>query len=147
MKRHHLKYLIISIAMFSTLIGVETFAIDAQPAPPAIQTPTSNVPITTAPTTASNNVVVPATEQIKTAQTLPSATVPPESRPSPILKFLAAMAGVLLSSLAIFGGLKLYKKFVLKNNLKTDNTNYSKTLESPKTFKEAINIFLDKTDK
>lgn len=145
MKRHHLKYVIISLAMFSTLTGVETFAVDTKPAPTAAQAPTAPTAI---PTTDSTQ---PATgiEQAGTAQPVSNTTSPikPEGRPSTILKFLVAMAGVLLSSLAIFGGLKLYKKFILKNNTKTDNINYGNTFESPKTFKEAINIFLDKTDK
>lgn len=64
-----------------------------------------------------------------------------------IFKFFTAMFGVLVSIIAIFFGLKLYKKFVLKNNLNLDNINYDETLESPKDFKEAINLFLDKTDK
>lgn len=64
-----------------------------------------------------------------------------------IYKFLMAMLGVILSSLAIFLGLKLYQKFVLKKSSKFDNIKNDKTLESPKDFKEAINIFLDKTEK
>lgn len=64
-----------------------------------------------------------------------------------LFKFLTAMLGVLVSSLAIFAGLKIYKKLVLKNNSKSDTIDYNKNLESPKDFKEAINLFLDKTDK
>lgn len=64
-----------------------------------------------------------------------------------IFKFFTAMFGVLVSSLAIFAGLKFYKKFMLKNNIKLDNIDYDKTLESPKDFKEVINLFLDKTEK
>ena len=64
-----------------------------------------------------------------------------------LLKFFSAILGVLISSLAIFFGLKLYKKFILKNNSNLDNIDYDKSLESPKDFKEAINLFLDKTDK
>lgn len=63
------------------------------------------------------------------------------------LKFFIAMFGVLLSSLAIFIGLKVYKKLILKDNEKFDNIDYDKTLESPKDFKEAINLFLDKTNR
>ena len=66
--------------------------------------------------------------------------------PSPIVKFFIAMIGVLFSAGAIFMGLKVYKKFVLKRNQNIDNTDYS-TLQSPKNFKDAINMFLDKTDK
>lgn len=64
-----------------------------------------------------------------------------------VLKFFTAMLGVAISALAIFLVLKLYKKLMLKSNKKLDNMNYDITLESPKDFKEAINLFLDKTDK
>lgn len=148
MKRHHHNYLIITIAMFSTLAGVETFAVDTQTVPAAIQTPATTVP-TKAPTSVVTQKTTTVSAQTNTAQPSSNAALPTksENRPSPIMQFLLAMFGVLLSSLAIFGGLKLYKKFVLKNNTKTDNINYGNTFESPKTFKEAINIFLDKTDK
>lgn len=64
-----------------------------------------------------------------------------------ILKFLLAMLGVAISAAAIWIGLKLYKNFMLKNNLNIGNIDYDKTLESPKDFKDAINQFLHKTDK
>lgn len=64
-----------------------------------------------------------------------------------IFKFLMSMLGVLISAGAIFIGLKLYKSLISKGNAKFDNVDYDKTLESPKDFKEAINIFLEKTDK
>lgn len=64
-----------------------------------------------------------------------------------ILKFLIAMLGVLISAFAVWLGLKIYKEFILKNSSKSDSIDYEKTLESPKDFKEAINLFLDKTDK
>lgn len=64
-----------------------------------------------------------------------------------ILKFILAMAGVLFSALVIFLALRVYKKVMLKNNLNLGNIDYDKTLESPKDFKDAINIFLNKTDK
>lgn len=67
--------------------------------------------------------------------------------PYPIVKFLSAMLGVLISVLAIWIGLKIYKKFILKDYSKSNEIDYNKTLESPKDFKEAINLFLDKTDK
>lgn len=66
--------------------------------------------------------------------------------PSPILKFLGAMLGVLVSSLAIFGALKLYKKLVINAGVRTEDGS-TDSLDSPKDFKEAINLFLDKTDK
>lgn len=66
---------------------------------------------------------------------------------SHVIKFFGAMLGVAISSFAIFFGLKLYKKITLKNTSKSDNINYDKNLETPKNFKDAINLFLDKTDK
>lgn len=63
-----------------------------------------------------------------------------------IIKFLLAMAGVLISAFAIFLGLKLYKNLILKPN-KNEEDGTKETLESPKNFKEAINLFLSKTDK
>ncbi len=64
-----------------------------------------------------------------------------------LFKFFIAMLGVIISIAAILFGLKLYKNFILKNNVKTDTIDYDKYLETPKDFKEAINLFLDKTDK
>jgi len=64
-----------------------------------------------------------------------------------LFRFLMAMLGVIVSSAAIFLGLKLYQKFVLKKGLSSDEKDYENTLESPKDFKEAINSFLSKTDK
>jgi hypothetical protein len=73
--------------------------------------------------------------------------MPQKGYKSTILKFFIGMFGVLISSLVILMSLKLYKKIGLKNKSKADNINYDKTLESPKDFKEAINLFLEKTDK
>lgn len=64
-----------------------------------------------------------------------------------ILKFFGSMFGVLISALVIWLGLKIYKKLAIKDNAKLDNFDYEKNLDSPKDFKEAINLFLDKTDK
>ncbi len=64
-----------------------------------------------------------------------------------LFKFFMAMLGVLVSSLAIFLGLKFYKKIMAKKGSMPDNFGHPNSLESPKNFKEAINLFLDKTDK
>lgn len=64
-----------------------------------------------------------------------------------VFKFFTAMFGVLVSALAIFFGLKLYKKVMLKNLAAQDMVDYKNSLESPKDFKEAVNLFLEKTDK
>lgn len=109
---------------------------------------------------ADTNQVQAPVEQVKEA---PKTTVTPTTIPEKnaydithmekkgfkysIFKFFVAMAGVLVSALAIFLGLKFYKKFALKSNQKLDNIDFDKTLESPKDFRQAINLFLDKTDK
>lgn len=148
MKRHLQTFnLILIMALFLlpavlNFAGVNGFAINVQAAQ-AVQT---------APPLASNSASIPA---IKTGK--------PDSIPEKnayalthmekggfkygLFKFFIAMAGVLISCLAIFGGLKLYKKILLKSSAKFDNIDYNKSLESPKDFKEAINLFLDKTDK
>ena len=60
-------------------------------------------------------------------------------------KFLIAMGAVFLSSLIIFICLTVYNKVFVKNS--NSSKSYSKnTLQSPKNLKEAINIFLNKTD-
>lgn len=64
-----------------------------------------------------------------------------------ILKFLLAMTGVLVSALAIFLGLKIYQKFVLNKTIMPAKTLSGSELETPKDFKDALNLFLDKTDK
>lgn len=64
-----------------------------------------------------------------------------------LFKFFTAMFGVLISAAAIFFGLKFYKKISLKHNVNDNHVDYDKNLESPKDFKETINLFLDKTDK
>ena len=63
-----------------------------------------------------------------------------------LFRFLMAMLGVLVSSFVIFLVLKFYQKFVLKKGVSSDEQDFN-TLESPKDFKEAINLFLNKTDK
>lgn len=62
------------------------------------------------------------------------------------LRFFIAMSGVAISSLAIYGGLKLYKKISLQKNMFVSNPNDERSLETPKDFKSAINLFLNKTD-
>lgn len=64
-----------------------------------------------------------------------------------MFKFFTAALGVLVSIAAIWVCLKLYKKFMLKDNAKFDKINYNTNLEAPKDFREAINLFLEKTDR
>lgn len=134
--------LILILTLFSTLVfctGVESIAIEAPAATATtvkVQAPAKNTP---------QKVTTPETIPEKNAYAL--SHMEQRGFKYSLFKFFMAMIGVLISALAIFGGLKLYKNIILKNSSKLDNIDYDKTLESPKDFKEAINLFLDKTDK
>lgn len=152
-KQHRIHNLIIIFATICSALvftGVESFA--TLPASPAASVPAT----ASAPASASPNAQISPIQKQKSDVKLPSK--PRYNHYSgeetgktgfkyAIFKFLMAMLGVLISSLAIYGGLKLYKKLVLKNDAKLNNIDYDKTLESPKDFKEAINLFLHKTNK
>jgi uncharacterized membrane protein len=63
-----------------------------------------------------------------------------------ILKFILAMIWVIISSIIIFILLISYKKLILKDN--RQNITYENTaqsLDTPKNFKDALKLFLDKT--
>lgn len=139
--KKHLKIpniIIILAIIFSTLVftGVGNFTVNSQVQ--AVQTTTSEKSV-------ENNISKPATIPEKNAYAI--THMKKTGFKFAVLKFLATMLGVLISALAIFIGLKTYKKFILKNDVKLSNIDYDKTLESPKDFKEAINLFLDKTNK
>lgn len=154
-KRQLIHNFIIIIAMIcSTLVftGVESFAADAPFA--AAATPKASViPATPAAPTVHPPQMQPPKQDIKKIHQISQKNAYAAEKTEKtgfkyaIFKFFMAMLGVLVSSLAIFGGLKLYQKFVLKNDAKLNNIDYDKTLESPKDFKEAINLFLHKTNK
>lgn len=133
--------LLLISAMFSILVftGMKTFAQDTQEA-------VNKVPAATSQPAPSSKIFSDAPKTIpeKNAYELTHTRTGPKYI---IFKFFATMFGVLVSALAIFLGLKIYKKFVLKSNENIDKIDYSKSLEGPKDFKEAINMFLDKTDK
>lgn len=140
-KRRVLSLLIIT-TIFSILVftGIETLALETQ-------TKSSIAQEQTAPIKIVNETAKEAPKTIPEKNAYELAHMQQSGFKYAFFKFFAAMGGVLLSALAIFFGLKIYKKFILKNNLKMENIDYDKTLESPKDFKEAINLFLDKTDK
>lgn len=63
-----------------------------------------------------------------------------------ILKFILAMIWVVISSIIIFILLISYKRLILKDNgqnITYENT--SQSLDTPKNFKDALKLFLDKT--
>lgn len=131
-------FIIILTLIFSTVIfsRAESFALNSQvpPSQTIVQEKKSD-----------SNAVKPSTIPEKNAYAL--THMKKNGIKYGVLKFLMTMIGVLISSLAIFLGLKIYKKFILKNDAKLGNMDYDKTLESPKDFKEAINLFLNKTKK
>lgn len=104
-------------------------------------------------TTAASNSMSSSEVDIKQLKTIPEKNsfalthFKQNGAHNKFFRFIMAMFGVFVSALSIFIGLKIYKKLVLKNNSKLDIIDYDKNLESPKDFKEAINLFLDKTDK
>lgn len=137
--------IIIFAMMFSTLVftGVEAFAVDSVPTATA-------VPAVPATQSAESDKQISQTDEKKPAAIPQKNAYALEHMEKTgfkyaMFKFFTAMLGVLLSCLAIFAGLKFYKKIVLKSDLKQTEIDYDKTLESPKNFKEAINLFLNKT--
>ena len=137
--------LILILALFSTLVfftGVESCA-EKNPAP---VTSNTVAPISAKPQTAEPKKIIPS-DNIPEKNAYAHAHMKKKGFKYSLFKFFMAMLGVLISALAIYGGLKVYKKIMLKNSSMLDNIDYKKTLESPKDFKEAINLFLDKTDK
>lgn len=140
MRKHNktLSFIVIFIAIVSifTFVRVEVFAQDNQPQ--VAQT-------TTGQEHSKTKADKPLTIPQKNAYAL--SHIPNKGFKFALFKFLAAMFGVFISALAIWIGLKIYKKIVLKDNSKLDEIDYNKTLESPKDFREAINLFLDKTDR
>lgn len=140
MKKHSkvLKLIIFLVILFSTFVKtkVESFALNSQF--PTVQT----IAGTNQP---EKHITKPSTIPEKNAYAL--THMEKTGFKYTILKFLMAMLGVLVSALAILLGLKIYKKLIFKNDAKINNIDYDKTLESPRNFKEAINIFLNKTKK
>jgi len=146
--QYNLLYSVIFFTLvFSTLVfaGAESAAVDAaapitnsQALPPNSKIFAPQTPPTT-----------PAVQQSKKTTVLQKDSAVPLKKDSIklILRFLLAMAWVLASAAAIFGCLKLYKVLIKKNGADSKGNMGKKSLESPKTFKEALNSFLDKTDK
>lgn len=72
-----------------------------------------------------------------------------EHKQNGLLKFAIAMLWVFLSAGVIFVLLKLYQKFFMKRKnkmIEPDTFGQANSLDSPKTMKEALNLFLEKTD-
>ena len=144
MKKQFLKlsFILIFLIFALNLGESKAFASNSTPANPAIKTQT-----------VAQKTVTTSESSVKTPQSIPEKNkyalthIKKDGFRYKFFKFLMAMLGVFVSSLAILGGLKIYKILGLKNSSKIDTIDYEKNLESPKNFKEAINLFLDKTDK
>lgn len=70
----------------------------------------------------------------------------PISKRKIAMKFLAAMSGVAISSLAIFILLSIYNKLRERFGEPSISTDDEVSLESPQDFNSAIKSFLDKTN-
>lgn len=135
-------FTIIFIAIFSifVLISGESFAFVISDSP-ALKPVATNAQKTQVDYKVKKSTTIPEKNAYKITH------MQPKGFKYAIFKFFLAMLGVLVSAVAIFVGLKLYKKLTLKTNAKFDSIDYNKTLDSPRDFKDAINLFLDKTDK
>ena len=128
----------------------------------AIAEPDNNVPKQEASATSQQLIKEPAKDNSVSTLAKTKISVVPMSIPeknlnqlknigqntpqNKFLKFIIAMIGVIFSGFAIYGGLKIYKNLILQKNSCIINPNDERSLESPKDFKTAINIFLKKTD-
>lgn len=105
--------------------------------------------------TATKKAPATTASEVKTIKETPNSekvakpalqTKSPQSFKNILLKFVFAIIWVVFSSFAIFIILISYKKLILKEKKglpKYKNTEHS--LQTPKNFKEAFKLFLDKT--
>ena len=155
MKKQHRKNNFFNLILILTLV-LSTFVLSRVESTAASATASTNAHMSKSEIKTDN---IPAGSKIFAQQKVePSKqTVKKESLPlkkeasseskKSISRFFLAMIGVLLSSLAIFGGLKAYNHFASNKHSAFDNKKSKSSLESPKNFKESINSFLEKTDK
>lgn len=97
--------------------------------------------------TLENDVLQENTEEIKPiTKEIKEQTKPRRSYVNIVFKFVLAMLWVFFSSVIIFVILLSYKKLILKGKPVTPTYESTEhTLDTPKNFKEAIKLFLDKT--
>lgn len=88
--------------------------------------------------------IKPLTEPLGELEEIPE--LQPEVKPkSTLFKFAIAILWVLISSIIIYFSLMSYKKISSRTDFGIDAE--ENTLNAPKNFKEAINLFLRKTKK
>lgn len=99
---------------------------------------------------AQETVQKPAPNSVKGPQSIPEKNIYKLNhmdKKNGLFSFFMAMLGVFVSAVIIFVSLKLYKKFAINKGSQSSNESYKTSLDSPKDFKEAINLFLNKTNK
>ncbi len=142
MIKQKLKKLIILIAIVIPLLcGITVFAVEDEITEIEIipKTPVTgmagDVPVA--------NVQTKEDDVIKDIDELSEEDRFKTSKPNVLLKFFIAITWVIMSSLIIYFSLISYKKLSSKPKFGIDVE--ENTLDSPKNFKEAINLFIKKT--
>lgn len=138
-----IKKIIVLIAIVMPLIcGVTAFAVITDDEIEVVaKTPTvqDNVPVAEVPVAnlQSEDVTIKDIDEIQDENTFkkPNSNV--------LIKFFIAIAWVIISSLIIYFSLISYKKLSGKPEFGIDVE--ENTLDTPKNFKEAINLFIKKT--
>ncbi len=138
-----IKKIIVLIAIVMPLIcGVTAFAVVTDDEIEVVaKTPTvqDNVPVAEVPVAnlQSEDVTIKDIDEIQDEDTFkkPNSNV--------LIKFFIAIAWVIISSLIIYFSLISYKKLSGKPEFGIDVE--ENTLDTPKNFKEAINLFIKKT--
>lgn len=88
-------------------------------------------------------LLLPAYAKSELNPTVAAATKQPESKKEIAFRFIMAMVGVATSSILIYVGLSVYNKLFKNSSETVVGLN---SLRTPENFKEAINIFIRKTD-
>ncbi len=136
------KLIILTAIVIPLFFGITVFAVDDEISDIEILTKT---PVTgMAGTTPVANVQTQKDEGvIKDIDDIPDSDRFKTSKPNVLLKFFIAIAWVVMSSLIIYFSLISYKKLSSKPKFGIDVE--ENTLDSPKNFKDAINLFIKKT--
>lgn len=171
MKKNNIKRLILSIACILTIQGLAISAPTSQIPVSASYDDMLNVAkeqVSTSPATGDVQVQARAQEEplaprgdLAYSNAMPEAQVanttavqpqvqtktkPKKSFASMVFKFILAMIWVVISSIVIFVILISYKRLILKGKpVRPTYETTEQSLDTPKNFKEAIKLFLDKT--
>lgn len=171
MKKNNIKRLILSVACILTIQGLAISAPTSQIPVSASYDDMLNVAkeqVSSSPATGDIQVQARAQEEplaprgdLAYSNAMPEAQVanttlvqpqvqtktkPRKSFASMVFKFILAMIWVVISSIVIFVILISYKRLILKGKpVRPTYETTEQSLDTPKNFKEAIKLFLDKT--